>query len=296
MLLLIPWKVDVPEDRWPVVNWLIIMATITVFCLQVPDLIAIAEQTSRLRHHMPGAKAEIVVPGITGALMLKDWGLKGLFGHMWLHAGLLHLAGNMLFLWIFGNALCAKIGNLKYILLYVLFGLAAGITHRLFASGPVLGASGAINGVVGMYLVLFFENEITCLFAFWFILPYVRWFGVRSIWMILFYLFWDIVGAMGGGSHVANFAHLGGFATGFGIAFLLCHLGWIQMEEYERSLYQAWQEWRHGRKDPYEAYYGGLTPLMRELKEQEPSTPAAGACTAAATIAETCPHDRSRHR
>jgi len=273
MFLLIPWKVDVPQDRWPVVNWLIIVATVGVFFLQVPDLVEIVEQSSRLRVQAPGEETQIAVPGITGALMLKGWELKGLLGHMWLHLGPFHLAVNMLFLWIFGNAVCAKLGNLKYFLLYVLFGVAAGATHLLCSSGPALGASGALNGVVGMYLILFFENEITCLFAFWFIFLYVRWFELSSIWMILFWLFWDIVGAMGGGSDVAYFAHLGGFGAGFGIAFLLCYKGWITMEEYEKSLWQAWQEWRHGRKDPYEEYYKPLTPLMRELEEEEPAAP-----------------------
>jgi hypothetical protein len=177
----------------------------------------------------------------------------------------------MLFLWIFGNAVCAKIGNLKYLLLYVLFGVAAGVTHLLCNGGPVLGASGALNGVVGMYLVLFYENEITCLFACWFILPYVRWFELSGIWLILFWLFWDIVGAVGGGSHMAYFAHLGGFATGFGIAFLLCRIGWITMEEYEKSLWHAWHERRHGRKDPYEEYFNRRLPPVKELKEEAPA-------------------------
>ncbi len=269
MFLLIPWTVDVPQDRWPVVNWLIILATIGVFCLQVPDFVEIAEQSSRVEHRVPEGKSEMAVPGITGDLMLKGWGLKGLFGYMWLHGGLFHLIGNMFFLWLFGNAVCAKLGNLKYLLLYVLLGVAAGVTHLLFSPGPALGASGAINGVVGMYLVLFYENEITCLFAFWFIVPYVRWFDVSGIWLILFWLFWDIVGAIGGGEDVAYFAHLGGFGAGFGIAFLLCYKGWITMERYEKSLWQAWQERKHGGKDRYEEYYNPLTPLMRELKEQE---------------------------
>ena len=139
---------------------------------------------------------------------------------MWLHGGLLHLLGNLLFLWVFGNAVCAKIGNLRYLLLYVLLGVTAGIAHLLISRGAVIGASGAINGVVGMYLVLFYENEITCLFAFWLIVLYVRVFAVSSIWMILLWLLWDVVGALlPGGSNVAYFAHLGGFAAASGSPF-----------------------------------------------------------------------------
>ena len=62
--------------------------------------------------------------------------------------------------------------------------------------------------------------------------------------MILFWLFWDILGALRGGSGVAYSAHLGGFATGFGIAMLLCHKGWVTMERYEKSLLQAWRRCR----------------------------------------------------
>ena len=115
---------------------------------------------------------------------------------MWLHGGLLHLFGNLLFLWIFGNAVCAKVGNLRYILLYVLLGVVAGMAHLLTSRGAALGASGAVSGIVGMYLVLFYENEVTCLFAFWLILPYVRVFAVSSVWMIVLWLCWNIVGAL----------------------------------------------------------------------------------------------------
>ena len=233
MFLLIPWRVDVPQDRWPVMNWLIILALVCVFIIQVADL---------MEHPPAGGQTEI--PGITGELILDGWHIKGLLGYMWLHGGLFHLFGNILFLWIFGNAVCAKVGNLQYLGLYVLFGVAAGVAHLVFSSATAVGASGAINGVVGMYLVLFYENEITCLFAVWFIilLPYIRWFSVGSMWLIFFWLFWDIVGALIGGAGVAYFAHLGGFAAGFGITWLMCMKGWITMERYEKSLVQMWQE------------------------------------------------------
>lgn len=269
MFFLMPWSVDVPQDRRPVVNWLVIVATVAVFCFQVPDLIQIAGQTHHVRHQAPETRAEIDVPGITGHLMLTGWKLRGLIGYMWLHDSLSHLLGNMLFLWIFGNAVCAKVGNIRYLLLYIIFGIVGGIAHLLFNSDPALGASGAVSGVVGMYLMFFFENEITCLFAFWFILPYVRWFDVSSIWIILLWLLWNVLGALFGHSNIAHFAHLGGFVAGFGIAFVLCYKGWITMEAYEKSLWQAWQERRGGRKDPGLGDYGGLSPLMREMKECE---------------------------
>jgi len=235
--MIVPWCVDVPQDRWPVVNWLIIAGAVCVFALLIAEAV----------EGHPGAAAGAgpqAIGGIVGAWMLNGWGLRGLLGHMWVHGGVLHLLGNMWFLWIFGNAVCAKVGNLRYLLLYVLLGVAAGVTHLLFDSDPAIGASGAINGVVGMYLVLFYENGITCYWAP--ILIYWRQFTVSSFWMILMWLIFDIYGAARGGSGVAYFAHLGGFGAGFGVALYMCMKGWITMERYEKSLWQWWQQRKGG--------------------------------------------------
>ncbi|MGE5295123.1 MAG: rhomboid family intramembrane serine protease [Solirubrobacterales bacterium] len=281
MFILVPWKVDVPQERWPVMNWLIIVALIAVYALQVADAIEYATNPGvRVQdspQHSEAASPESSpqesrrIPGITGELLLRDWSLKGLFGHMWLHAGLLHLGGNLMFLWIFGNAVCAKLGNIRYLVLYVLCGVAAGVTQLLFDPGPMLGASGAINGVVGMYLVLFYENEISCLFACVFPM-FARTFEVSSIWMILFWLFWDVVGALRGGSGVGYFAHLGGFATGFAIVMFMCYRGWITMERYEESLLDAWRKRRDRGKstalDPTYSY------LAREARSEPSPDPA----------------------
>lgn len=260
--MILPWRVDVPQERRPVMNWLIILAAFGVFILQVREAmyaapaahdVLVSEQAvdaneagddEQVTEQEP-AEPESSIRGF----VLDGWSLKGLFGHMWLHAGILHLIGNMWFLWVFGNAVCAKIGNGRYLGLYLFLGVAAGAAHLIFSSGSVVGASGAINGVVGMYLAFFPENDITCYWSP--IIIYWRQFTVSSFWMVLFWLFWDIVGVtfLGDSSEVAYFAHLGGFAAGFGIAVAMCHYGWVTMERYERSLVQMWQDWRgKGRK------------------------------------------------
>jgi membrane associated rhomboid family serine protease len=295
MFVILPWQVDVARDRWPVMNWLIMGATIAVFSLQVRDIREYrANQYTHIRDtprqgpqtppsidgpHSESPSHRDMVPGITGRFMLHGWRLTGLLGHMWLHGGLLHLLGNMWFLWIFGNAVCSKVGNIKYFLFYVLLGVAAGVSHLLCDGDPAIGASGAINGVVGMYLVLFYENEITCLFALWIILPiYIRWFAVSSIWIIILWVFWDIVGAFWGTRPVAYFAHLGGFAAGFGMVMFLCAKGWITMERYEKSLLQAWQERRAPRdKESLGIAYATLglpAPNTEEYSVGRPSPPA----------------------
>lgn len=123
--------------------------------------------------------------------ILDGWTIEGLLGHIWLHGGVIHLLGNMLFLWIFGNAVCAKIGNIRYLPIYLGLGVIAGISHLIFVGGSVVGASGAIYGIVGMYLVFFPENEITCYLVFFFpllIRPYIKEFCMSSIWIILFWV------------------------------------------------------------------------------------------------------------
>jgi membrane associated rhomboid family serine protease len=226
-------------------NWLIILATIVVFTLQVsePSDVQAPQNPDINATSQTESDEEEGIPGITGVLILDGWGIKGLLGHMWLHGGFFHLFGNMWFLLVFGNAVCAKIGNLRYLLMYILFGISAGVAHLLLDGDPALGASGAINGVVGMYLVLFPENGIKCYLFCWFIVYfYLKSFIVRSFWMILFWLFWDIYGAIWGSDSVGYFAHLGGFAAGFGIAWLMCVKGWVIMEKFERSLLQFLQE------------------------------------------------------
>ena len=286
MFLLIPWRVDVPQDRWPLMNWLILLALVAVFALQIADVLERAAQqdipaqdtrpsTSRTPTRpepsaQPPPPQPREIPGITGKLMLRGWSLKGLFGYMWLHGGLLHLLGNLLFLWVFGNAVCAKIGNIRYLLLYVLLGVTAGVAHLLMSRGSLVGASGAIGGIVGMYLVLFYQNDITCVLV---LVVYVRVFAVSSIWMILLWMCWNVVGALlPGGSNVAYFAHLGGFGAGFAIALLLCKNGWITMEKYEKSLLQMWEERRRGgQKEPLETAYARLGLHLTE-EELQPET------------------------
>lgn len=228
--MIIPWQVDVPQDKWPVANWLIMAACFIVAFFQIRDL------------------AEGGPGNITETLALQGWGLKGLLGYMWLHGGFWHLLGNMWFLWIFGNAVCANIGNLRYAPVYVALGVAAGMAHLIASPYSAIGASGAINGIVGMYLVMFPQNEITC--YFWFFLVYVRQFTVSSYWLILFWLFWDILGALKwGSSGVAHFAHLGGFAAGVGLGVLFCKKGWCLLDEYDRSLVQIWQDRRKTKEN-----------------------------------------------
>jgi membrane associated rhomboid family serine protease len=212
--------------------------------------------------------------------LLTGWRNKGMFTHMWLHGGLLHLIGNLLFLWIFGNAVCAKIGNIIYAPIYIIAGLSAAMTYLLFSSHPALGASGAINGIVGMYLVLFPTNSITCYWSL--TMLYWKEFEAPSYAMILLWLAYDIFGAAVGGSNIAYFAHFGGFATGFVIAIILLKTKFITMTQYEKSLLDIFSEMR-SKPPPRESYSDRILTQAHSTPDKKQTTEEIPAGTAAET-------------
>ncbi|HZP82504.1 MAG TPA: rhomboid family intramembrane serine protease [Chthonomonadaceae bacterium] len=145
---------------------------------------------------------------------------------MFLHGSMIHLAGNMLFLWIFGASVEGRLRPLPYLAMYMVSGLTGGILSDLFwgAGEPSkfsLGASGAIMGVAGSYLYMFPYSTIC---VFWRLTFFVR--GVadwQARWVVLLYVGLDILFAFlfRGGDGVGHFAHLGGFGAGFLYTFLL---------------------------------------------------------------------------
>jgi membrane associated rhomboid family serine protease len=142
---------------------------------------------------------------------------------MFMHAGWVHLGGNMLYLWIFGDNVEDRFGHIKFTFFYVLCGLAATFAQLAFSAGsnlPNLGASGAIAGVLGAYILLFPQGRVRVLqgqqviqvpalivIGLWIVLQLFS--GIGSI---------DSAAQMGG---VAYMAHIGGFLAGFLLTFLL---------------------------------------------------------------------------
>ena len=151
-----------------------------------------------------------------------------MFVSMFLHGGWLHLGGNMLFLWVFGDNIEDRLGHGRYLLFYLACGVAATLAHAAMnpsSSVPSIGASGAIAGVLGAYLLLFPRQRITTL------IPIFLFITVREIPAIVLLGFWFVlqlfVGtvSLGGSIHeqggVAYFAHIGGFLTGMVLVILL---------------------------------------------------------------------------
>ena len=142
---------------------------------------------------------------------------------MFLHGGWGHLGGNMLFLWIFGDNIEHRLGHLRFILFYVGTGLAASFAHILFNSGsaiPAVGASGAISGVLGGYLLLYPKNRV-------FVLTWGGVMAVPAVFMLGLWIVTQFVNGVGSiamtpetaeGGGVAYMAHIGGFVAGLVLA------------------------------------------------------------------------------
>ncbi len=222
-----------PRRRLPWVTWGLIAANIVIFLYQVslgPDaaafMLAYSVVPVALTHGIP----QTSLPGVPAHLPFHtpDPVYLTLITSLFLHAGWLHIGGNMLFLYIFGDNVEDRMGHIQYLVFYLFCGVIAGITQIAVDPNspiPSLGASGAIAGVLAAYLVLFpWARVQTIIFLFIFFtivtLPAVVLIGV---WFLL-QLLDGVAGlsavqqGMGG---VAYFAHVGGFVTGLVITLLL---------------------------------------------------------------------------
>jgi membrane associated rhomboid family serine protease len=150
--------------------------------------------------------------------------LLSLFFCMFLHGGLMHLFGNMLFLWIFGDNVEARMGRFGYLVGYLVTGVAATVTFAVANSEsmiPLVGASGALSGVLGFYLVWFPHNKIK---VFVWLFYFIDVWHISAVWVLLFKVFLldnilPILAGVEGG--VAYLAHIGGFGGGVAGAFLI---------------------------------------------------------------------------
>ncbi len=138
---------------------------------------------------------------------------------MFLHGGLMHLGGNMLYLWIFGDNIEDRLGHLRFLAFYLLTGVLATLSHVFITPSsniPMIGASGAISAVLGAYLVLFPKARVHTLIFFFYFIRVIRLpaMVVLGFWFVLQFLQGvSSLSRVGGG--VAWFAHIGGFVAGF---------------------------------------------------------------------------------
>ncbi len=150
-----------------------------------------------------------------------------IFSSMFIHGGFLHIAGNMLYLWIFGNNVEDTLGHGRYLLFYVASGVAAALAQTAMgpdSAVPMVGASGAVSGVLGAYLLLFPHSNVLTLVIFGFFWRVVR---IPAMVVLGFWFVMQVVSglgsfaAYGASGGVAFFAHIGGFVAGMGLLFAL---------------------------------------------------------------------------
>ncbi len=204
---MIPIRDHNPSNRTPFVTYLLIAANVLVFLafLAFP-------QDVRFLNSIYASYAMTPNEIVAG----EEW--YSVFTSMFLHAGWMHLAGNMLFLWIYGDNMEDEMGHLPFLLFYLATGIAAGLVHVMSApySGvPTVGASGAIAGVMGGYLLLFPKARVDIfifLVVFIRIIPIPAWI-VLAVWFAM--QFFGGLGANPNEGGVAYWAHAGGFVAGF---------------------------------------------------------------------------------
>ena len=212
---MIPLRVDIFRARAAIINGLLILVNVLAFFYEL----TLSPRTGRLLVYKFG-----LTPSHEQLLFARHGinlpqAVLPLFTSMFLHGGWIHLLGNMLFLWVFGGAIEEALGHFQYLTFYLVCGVGSALVHTVFNLGskvPTIGASGAISGVMGAFIVLFPRAKVTTLIpalllfftvkipaylmlGYWFLLQFFS--GVASLGMT----------DQGG---VAWWAHVGGFILG----------------------------------------------------------------------------------
>ena len=217
---MIPLKDDIPTRRFPIVTLVLIAINVLVYFLFEQGLWDLGQVGNERVNEYGAIPFEITNPGedVSGPGDQAPFWLT-ILTSMFLHGSLLHLGGNMLFLWIFGNNIEDSMGRLTFVVFYLLGGLAAlGLQVAMDPESliPTVGASGAIAGVLGAYARLYPRARVVTLIIIiiFFTVVTLPALLVLGLWFLLQLLptFSEPVGSTGGG--VAYFAHIGGFLFG----------------------------------------------------------------------------------
>src|SRR3989337_263892 len=207
---MIPLRDDNPTVSFPIVTISLIVLNVIIFFYEV----SLGAQFDTFINTF-GAKPLYILnmaspPGLPSPHLT-------IFSSMFLHGGFFHVAGNMLYLWIFGNNIEDSMGHFKFIVFYLISGIVAVYIFAFMNPGsttPMVGASGAVSGVLGAYLVLFPRAKVLTLIPFGFYMQVIR---VPAVFVLGFWIVLQILNGMvsrGSGGGVAWFAHIGGFLAG----------------------------------------------------------------------------------
>lgn len=219
--MFIPLKDLNPSRTYPFINITLIVVNAVVFFYQLSLQFTLSPRAYQA-YLLDYATVPARIPAFLSGHATFQMAFLPLFTSMFLHSGLLHIAGNMLFLWIFGDNVEDFFGHLPYLFFYTVCGIGAGLIHSLFnfySRVPALGASGAISGVMGAYILLYPRSRVLTL-VFIFLLPIPAVF-VLGEWFIVQFL--SGMNALGSGASggVAWMAHIGGFLLGILITAMM---------------------------------------------------------------------------
>jgi len=214
--MFIPLKDLNPHKTYPAVNTLLILANVVIFVYQLT-------LTPHQYHAFMMAYSTVParIPAFLNGRLPFDTAFLPIVTSMFLHSGWLHIGGNMLFLWIFGDNVEDYFGHLPYLLFYFVCGIGADLLHIAFnfhSAIPALGASGAISGVMGAYIILYPRARVLTLVIIFF-LP-IPAFVILGYWFLIQFV--EGVSSVGGSPNggVAWWAHIGGFLLGMLITVL----------------------------------------------------------------------------
>lgn len=227
---MIPLRDRNPTGRAPFVTFALIGACFAAFAIELTITATGGDAALEAFFRQWGA----VPADVTHALDAGDYlgqATVGMVGSMFLHVSWLHLLGNMLFLWIFGNNVEDRLGSIRFALFYLVGGIAAALTQVLIdpqSTVPLVGASGAIAAALGAYIVLFPRARILSLvfLGFFYQLLEVPALVVLGYWFLLQLVSgFGAFGAETAQGGVAFFAHIGGFVLGVGVGLVIRVVG-----------------------------------------------------------------------
>jgi membrane associated rhomboid family serine protease len=264
--MFIPIGTDNPLKRRPLVNYALVILNFVIFFFTLPFVTGRAqpEQIENFRQLM---------------LIPSEPHLYQFITYAFLHGGWMHVIGNMLFLYIFGNNVNDKLGNVGYLLFYLGGAICSGLGHVFLSGNPVLGASGAVAAVTGAYMVLFPKTYVHILYIIFFI-------GTTEIPAFYFILlkliiFDNIISPKWyGAGNIAYSAHLAGYSFG-----ILIPMGMLAFKILPHSHYDLWavvQRYRRRKQydrmvnqgfDPFGGSPAGRRWVNAEVKNEKPAHP-----------------------
>ena len=281
--MFVPYRTSRRQKYWPIVNLTLIAINLIAFALTWQQM-----EASDVGPLATYEVAREAIPVMGFYLQPQHFEWWQLLSYTFLHGGVWHLVMNMVFLFVFGNAVEDRLGRLGYLAFYLAAGVVAGMVHIATVDAPVIGASGAVAGVTGAFLVLYPRVEMEILFI---VIPVERTFPG---WVIIcIYVALDVYNLLSdAGTNVAYTAHLGGYGFGFVVCMLLLALRLIDREPYDlfADMYHIYRR-RRFRKQVARGY----DPWVNDDEIERPNAATTTLSPAAEAIRRRV-HSRVRRR